>query len=124
MIKITTHTKTVTKTTIEVSAASLKKNIVDSFKEIFNDYDLTSVSQRELYQADFNRLTNCLDQMDKGSYANVFKDGYTYMLLDPSDMEVVEKFFEERKQNTELEICITLSTPGTAFIVMDKDIQY
>jgi len=127
MIKQTTITKTVTKTIIEVQASTLKANMVAAFRDIFNDYDITNADERDLYQADWYRFTDSMDQMDQGKYAQVFKDAYTMMLLDSSDFEAVEKFFKirhhNRQQDTEIEIHV-VSTPGTCFVVTEKDIQF
>ena len=124
MIKTTTVTKTVTKTVLEVSSRELKKNLVNQFKDILNDYNLMESSHRELYQGDFHRLTDYLDQLDRGLYAGVFKEGYTPMLLSSSDFAEVEKFFDNRQPQTELEIHITSETPGILFIVTERDIQF
>ena len=122
-IKTTTIIKSVTKTVIEVQASTLRTNMVAAFRDIFNDYDLLDAQERDLYQADFYRLTDNMDQMDKGMYSHVFKEGYTMMLLDDREFEAVEKFFVNRQPNTEIEIHV-VSTPGTCFVVTEKDIQY
>ena len=127
MIKQTTITKTVTKTIIEVQASTLRSNMVAAFRDIFNDYDITNADERDLYQADWYRFTDSMDQMDQGKYAQVFKDAYTMMLLDPSDFEVVEKFFKNRLHNRQPDVEIEIhvvSTPGTCFVVTEKDIQF
>ena len=123
MIKTTTIIKSVTKTIIEVQASTLKANMVAAFRDIFNDYDITNADERDLYQADWFRFTDSMDQMDQGKYEQVFKDAYTMMLLDGCDFEAVEKFFMNRQPNTEIEIHV-VSTPGTCFVVTEKDIQY
>ena len=123
MIKTTTIIKSVTKTIIEVQASTLKANMVAAFRDIFNDYDIRDARERDLYQADWFRFTDSMDQMDQGKYAQVFKDAYTMMLLDGCDFEAVEKFFMNRQPNTEIEIHV-VSTPGTCFVVTEKDIQY
>ena len=122
-IKTTTVIKSVTKTIIEVQASALKNNMAEAFKDIFNDYDIKDARERELYEADWNRFTDCMQQMDKGMYAQVFKEGYTMMFLDHREFEAVEKFFMNRQPNTEIEIHV-VSTPGTCFVVTEKDIQY
>jgi hypothetical protein len=122
-IKTTTVIKSVTKTIIEVQASALKNNMAEAFKDIFNDYDIKDARERELHEADWNRFTDCMQQMDKGMYAQVFKDAYTMMLLDGCEFEAVEKFFNNRQPNTEIEIHV-VSTPGTCFVVTEKDIQY
>ena len=122
-IKTTTVIKSVTKTIIEVQASALKNNMAEAFKDIFNDYDITDANERDLYQADWYRFTDSMDQMDKGMYAQVFKDAYTMMLLDGCEFEAVEKFFKNRQPNAEIEIHV-VSTPGTCFVVTEKDIQY
>ena len=123
MIKQTTHTKTITKTIIEVRASTLKANMVAAFRDIFNDYDIMDANERDLYQSDWYRFTDSMDQMDKGMYAQVFKDAYTMMLLDHAEFDVVERFFKNRQPNTEIEIHV-VSTPGTCFVVTEKDIQF
>jgi hypothetical protein len=120
MIKTTTTTKII----IEVSSEEVKRNFENNFKDILNDYDLMDSVSRELYQGDFHRLTDALDQMERGLYSGVFQEGYTAMLLSSSDFAEVEKFFDHRQPQTELEIHITSETPGTLFIVSEKDIQF
>ena len=124
-IKTTTVIKSVTKTIIEVQASALKNNMAEVFKDIFNDYDIKDARERELYEADWNRFTDNMEQMDKGLYSQVFKEGYTMMLLEPREFEAVEKFFANRQPHitTEIEIHV-VSTPGTCFVVTEKDIQY
>jgi hypothetical protein len=123
MIKTTTVIKSVTKTIIEVQASALRTNMAEAFKDIFNDHDITDANERDLYQADWFRFTDSMDQMDKGMYAQVFKDAYTMMLLGHREFEAVEKFFNNRQPNTEIEIHV-VSTPGTCFVVTENDIQY
>jgi len=104
-----TTTTTTTKTIITVKKNDLRKNIADQFKDMITScYTFQDVEDIENMQADLNRLTDCLEQIDNGLVSNVFADGYTMMLLSFKDFETVEEFFHENSHNdNELEIHVT-----------------
>ena len=129
MITTTTTVKTITKSILKVTEKQLKANLIENFKEIFNDYDLADKDSREYYQADFHRLTDLLDQMDKGNFSQVFADGYTPMLLNYEDFEEVENFFHKNsiansRNGNEFEIHIEDSKTGYDVVVKHVDINY
>lgn len=104
-----TTTTTTTKTIITVKKNDLRKNIADQFRDMITScYTFQDVEDIENMQADLNRLTDCLEQIDNGLVSNVFADGYTTMLLSFKDFETVEEFFQENSHNdNELEIHVT-----------------
>ena len=104
-----TTTTTTTKTIITVKKNDLRKNIADQFKDMITScYTFQDVEDIENMQADLNRLTDCLEQIDNGLVSNVFADGYTMMLLPFQDFETVEEFFQENSHNDNmLEIHVT-----------------
>ena len=122
MIKTTTYTKTITKTIIETTEEAIKSRMADSFRDIFNDYDITDARERELYEADWNRFTDCMEQMDKGLFAEVFKEGYTYMMLNYKDHELIERFHQAKKEDAELEVHVL--SKGTTYVVKSQQLNY
>ena len=119
-----TTTTTTTKTILNVTEEHLKQNLIDGFKDIFNTYNLQFEEDRRQYEADFNRLTDCLEQMDKWGFGSVFKDGYTPMLLKLEDFEEVEKFFHENSHNDNTFEIHIKTTHGNLIIVDQDDISY
>ena len=106
---VMTTTTTTTKTIITVKKNDLRKNIADQFRDMITScYTFQDVEDIGNMQADLNRLTDCLEQIDNGLLSNVFADGYTTMLLSFKDFETVEEFFQENSNNdNELEIHVT-----------------
>ena len=104
-----TTTTTTTKTIITIKKNDLRKNIADQFRDMITScYTFQDVEDIGNMQADLNRLTDCLEQIDNGLLSNVFADGYTMMLLSFQDFETVEEFFQENSHNdNELEIHVT-----------------
>ena len=122
MIKTSTYTKTITKTVIETTEEAIKERMADGFRDIFNDYDITDASERDNYQADWNRFTDCMEQIDRGFFAEVFKEGYTFMMLNHKDVEMIEKFHQQKNPDAELEIHVL--SRGTTYVVKSEDINY
>jgi hypothetical protein len=121
-MSIKTTTRTITKTIIETTEEAIKERMADGFRDIFADYDITDASERDNYQADWNRFTDCMEQMDRGFFAEVFKDGYTHLMVNFKDQEVIEKFHQQKNPDAELEIHVL--SRGTTYVVKSEDINY
>ena len=117
-----TTTRTITKTIIEVTEESIRERMADSFRDVFNDYDITQACERESYQADWNRFTDCMEQIDRGFFAEVFKEGYTHLMVNFKDQEMIEKFHQQKNPDAELEIRVL--SRGTTYVVKSEDINY
>ena len=121
-MSIKTTTRTITKTIIEVTEEAIKERMADGFRDIFADYDITDARERDNYQADWNRFTDCMEQMDRGLFAQVFKDGYTHLMVNFKDQEVIEKFHQQKNPNAELEVHVL--SKGTTYVVKSDDLSY
>ena len=121
-----TTTTTTTKTIITIKKNDLRKNIADQFRDMITScYSFQDVEDIENMQADLNRLTDCLEQIDNGLLINVFGDGYTMMLLSFQDFETVEEFFQENSNNdNELEIHVTDSEGNIIEKIDSKYLSY
>jgi hypothetical protein len=117
-----TTTRTITKTIIEVTEESLKERMADSFRDVFADYDITQACERDNYYADWNRFTDNMEQMDRGLFAQVFKEGYTYMLMNFKDQEVIEKFHQQKNPDAELEVHVL--SKGTTYVIKSDELSY
>jgi len=73
-MSIKTTTRTITKTIIEVTEEAIKEKMADSFRDVFADYDITQACERDSYYADWNRFTDNMEQMDRGLFAQVFRE--------------------------------------------------
>lgn len=115
---------TITKSIIKVTESQLKATLIEHFKENFNDYDLMDKDSREYYEADFHRLTDCLEQMDKGLFGQVFGNGYTMMLLSFEDFEEVENFFAKNSHTAnQLEVHVE-TKDGNVIVVTQDELNY
>jgi hypothetical protein len=96
--------------------------MADSFRDIFADYDITDARERDNYYSDWNRFTDCMEQMDRGLFAEVFKEGYTYMMLNYKDHELIERFHQAKKEDAELEVHVL--SKGTTYVVKSQQLNY
>ena len=125
MIKTTVIQKQIELTTVETTEKDIRRNIAEAFKDILNDYDLESQDDREMFQADFNRLTDIMEQMDKKNFAQVFKEAYTPMALSCRDFEEVDAWFvNNRDTDNEIEIRIKADNGFTVYVIDQKDIKF
>ena len=106
--------------TLKIPKVDLKKNLAKSFEDVFKDYELELEGDRDNMQADFNRMTDCMAQIDRYKAASVFEDGYTMMLLNSMDFDFVDEFFKENKDNDnrlEVHIMDVVDSNGTVEVV-------
>ena len=99
--------KTITKYVIEIDQAQAIKRLISNFMGALQD----NIDDVEYFMMDLSRIHEILQEIENtGRMENVFKDGYTMMVLPDEDMENVENFFRRTKDgaddNQELEIHI------------------
>ena len=124
MIKTQTIQKQINLTIVETTEKDMRRNVAEAFKDILNDYDLESQDDREMFQADFNRLTDIMEQMDKNVFFQVFREAYTPMALSCRDFEEVDAWFvNNRNTDNEIEIRIK-GDDGIIYIVDQRDIKF
>jgi len=124
MIKITTQQKQIEVAIVETTEKDIRRRIASAFKDILNDYDLESESDREMFQADFNRLTDIMEQLDNKRFYQVFKDCYTDMALGPNDFDQVDQWFVDNEDtDNKIEIHIK-GNDGVLYIIDQRDIQF
>lgn len=113
--------KQIKKYIITVSETVLRKNLYSSYVDLLND---SLGDDLEYFEMDVNRLSDCVEQINKNGFTPLFKDGYTMMLLSPHDFTDVEKFFREHSNDdAELEIHIQRSNTLRE-IVKHDDLSY
>lgn len=96
--------KQIKKYIITTNATELKKNLYSSYADLLQD---SLEDDLEYFEMDVNRLSDCIEQIEKHGFTPLFKDGYTMMLLSPKDFQSVEDFFREHSNDdAELEIHI------------------
>lgn len=81
-------------TVLEVQASTLTRNFIDSMSDIMKDVyaDGTEAVLEQSYL-----LSNILEQMQKGEWTDIFKDGFTAMILSSDEMEYVDRFFQDKR---------------------------
>jgi hypothetical protein len=89
--------KTTTVHSIELSRDDLKKRLYRAFLDMFQD-ELNG-NGIEYAEMDFNRMTDCMEQINKGNFKGVFADGHTIMILPPDVFNFVEKWFDKPSAN-------------------------
>ena len=99
--------KTITKHVLEIDQVEAIKRLIKNFMEGLQD----SMGDIEYFTMDLNRLQEILKEINTtGRMENVFKDGYTSMVLSDKDMEEVDNYFRRTEDGTnkseELEIHI------------------
>lgn len=114
-------TKTVTKHVLELEASKLQERLTESFFDIFHDMkDEVNDLKRHL-----SALHECLERIEKNEWVQLFRDGWTMMMLDNESMEFVENIFGRQCMNPNLELEITvLNADGNKTIVKEDDINY
>jgi hypothetical protein len=113
--------KQIKKYIITTSETNLKKNFYESYADLLTD---SLGDDMEYFEMDVNRLSDCIQQIDKYGFTPLFKDGYTMMLLSSNDFRDVEDFFREHSNDdAELEIHIQGSNTIRE-IVKHNDLSY
>ena len=114
--------KTTTLHTINTTEDQLKRNLYSSYLDIFTDG--LKEDTVEFLEHDVHRLSSAIQDIEKLGFTELFKDGYTMMLLDPNDFNFVDKWFNKPGSAEEnLQIVITKKN-GQVELVSDKDLSY
>jgi len=117
--------KTTTKHTITVTAAELKKNLCTSYVQLLQDELESKETDFEYFKMDLDRLQDELECIEKHGFASTFRDGHTMVLLNPSDFEYVENWFEANKNVSEELVVRILDNDGNQMeIVQHVDLNY
>ena len=124
MIKTTIIQKQIEHTIVETTEKDIRRRIASAFKDILNDYDLELQKDREMFQSDFNRLTDIMEQLDRHAFFQVFRDCYTDMALGPNDFDQVDQWFVDNEDSdNKIEIHVK-GNDGQIYIVEQEDIQF
>ena len=124
MIKTQTFQKQINLTIVETTEKDIRRNVAEAFKDILNEYDLEREADREMFQADFNQLTDIMEQLDKKLFVQVFKEAYTSMALGCKDFDQVDQWFADNEDtDNEIEIRIK-GDDGIIYIVDQRDIKF
>jgi hypothetical protein len=55
-------------------------------------------------------------------FAQVFNEGYTHLMVNFKDQEMIEKFHQQKNPNAELEIHVL--SRGTTYVVKSDELSY
>jgi hypothetical protein len=115
--------KTSTLHTINATEEQLKKNLYSSYVDILTDG--LKEDTAEFFEHDAHRLSSAIQDIDKLGFGELFKDGYTMMLLDPKDFDFVDRWFNKPKFFNEenLQVVVTKSN-GSVEIISQEDLSY
>ena len=105
--------------TLKVQADIIKSNLISSFIDLLHDEKGEDI---DIIEADINRLTDCLQQLNKKQYSSIFAEGYTSLLLGNKDFQQVENFFNEYSNNDNhiIEI-VVVDVDGKIVEVIEED---
>lgn len=113
--------KTTTLHTINTTEENLKKNFYSSYLDILTDGLKDDI---EYFEHDVHRLSSAIQDIEKLGFTELFKEGYTMMLLDPNYFNFVDEWFNKDGSAEEnLQIVITKKN-GQVELVSDKDLSY
>lgn len=108
--------------TINATEDQLKRNLYSSCLDILTD-DLKEDTV-EFVELDVHRLSEAIQVIEKRGFKELFKDGYTMMLLDATDFDFVDKWFNKPASVKEnLQIVITRKN-GQVELVSHEDLSY
>lgn len=114
--------KTTTLHTINTTEEKLKRNLYSSYLDLLTDGLRDDV---EYFEHDSHRLSSAIQDLDKLGFEELFKDGYTMMLLDPADFEFVERFHTKPKFKDEEDLVVKiLMKDGSTQVVSQGDLSY
>lgn len=114
--------KTTITHSIELKREDLKKRLYIAFLDMLQDE--LAHDDTEYAESDFNRLTDCMEQINKGRFAGVFADGYTMMIL-PSDVfDFVDKWLDKQESTKEKLELVIVDKDGNKEIVDSKYLSY
>ena len=111
--------KTTTLHTINTTEEKLKRNFYSCY------LDTMSCDDVEYFENDVHRLSSAIQDLNNLGFKELFKDGYTMMLLDAQDFEFVERFHTKPKFKDEEELVVKiLMKDGSTQVVNQEDLSY
>ena len=115
-------TKQVICKTIEIhlKREDLKRNLYSSFLDLFKDEVAQDPEDVEYFETDVCRLTDCMQQINKGNFKDVFADGYTMMILDGETFRFVENWFN-KPGSAEEDLCLVITDKDGKVEVVDSN---
>ena len=115
------------KTNLVLNAATLEQNLIKNFIEALS---LSSNSSSEDFESCSEEFIRCTKLAARGKWSDLFRGGYTPMLIDTDIMVLVTNHFEKKKGSEQVPtstLNIKIFNPETdtiACIVPEEDIQY
>ena len=108
--------------TLKVQVDDLKRNLLQNFICLLHDEKDEDV---DVIESDVNRLSDCLNWINKSKASYAFAEGYTMMLLNPKDFDEVEHYFNNlQTENSSLEIVIVAENGNTLEVVHEESVAY
>jgi hypothetical protein len=94
--------------TIYATEHQLKKNLYGAYAELLHADALGDGNNDvETFENDIHRIDGLIQDIRKNGFIDLFKDGYTMMLLDPEDFKFVEDWMNKpNTENEDLQIVI------------------
>lgn len=120
MVNITTTQRH----TIKIDREKAKYQLICNFIDLLKD---TCKHEEEvgLLEADIHRLTNCLQLIYNNNFKEVFREGFTSMILNTEEFDYVDRFFKEHSQDEEeLEIVLVDKEGFTVEVVPHTFLSY
>ena len=115
--------KTSTLHTINATEEQLKKNLYSSYVDILTDG--LKEDNVKFFEHDVHRLSAAIQDISKLGFAELFKEGYTMVLLDPKDFEFVEEWIDKPKFPGEENLQVVIAkADGSVEIVSHEDLSY
>lgn len=111
--------KQIIKHILEVPAESLKRNFASNYLNALQD-ELKAGEDMEQFTSILNRFQDEMNSIEKHGFTGLFYDGMTNMLLDDTDFQDVEKFYQGKPAEEELEIVVVYPNGRKAVITKDS----
>ena len=109
--------------TIKTTEEQLKKNLYSSYVDILADG--LKEDNVEFFERDAHRLSSAIQDVNKLGFEELFKEGYTMVLLDPKDFEFVEEWIDKPKFPGEENLQVVIAkADGSVEIVSHEDLSY
>lgn len=117
----------IAKTNLVLNATTLEQNLIKNFIEALT---LSSDTSSEDFESCSEEFVRCTKLAARGKWSDLFRGGYTPMLIDTDMMTLVTNHFEKKRGNEQAPtsiLNIKVFDPETdtiACIVAEEDIQY
>ena len=106
---------TTTKTTkIQVTQTELCKSFYTNYMDLLQD----TVKEEDpgFFESEIHRLSDAISGIHKHGFTHLFEDGYTMMLLEPSQFEIVEDW----QAGDVIELVITKDDGSVEVVTQDR----